>query len=180
MRWQDKTLELLKKEVDDDSLEICCSHYNGFYVESDEKDINYTIYESKELAKKSAIESLTELLEDIFDEKQLSKSIDISKCYKSNSINIIAEDIVFSNPELDVYDIIKKLNNNLLDTINEYSDPYIWINDQMKNKYLYIQIDFKKCAEMLIDKYGYVQELDSYYGHLEIELDNGSVAYPAG
>ena len=158
-------------------------YHEVVYVENNgEEPENYNIFKNIDTAKKFAIESLSELFEDTFDIKYMKKYLDLNPCYIVSEENRygIAEDICFSSNSLDVFEIMKELGNDLYDTIERYSEFYIYENDEIPKDKKIIKIDYKKCAEQSIKKYGYIRELDTYYSNREHVLPGGYVAYPCG
>lgn len=181
--WKNEAINALKQYFNTNDFEYEYDFYNGISVKYTGDDYNihdYVIFKNYETAKDAAIQSQTELLEDVYsdinDIDALKKYIDINKCYtlSDETIHIMAEDIISYSPNYDIFDIIKELKENPLKTLDEYSDIYIWHNEN----HSWFNIDYKKCAELSVEKFGLASVLDNYYGKNEYKLDGGFIAYP--
>jgi len=180
MDWKEKALKAAKKYYGTDDFEIDYEYYDGIAIKytGDDDIHDYIIFKDEESATEAAIESELELYEDIFDVKYMEKFIDVQDCYnlKPYMINIMAEDIIMYSPEYDIFKIIEELEENTFETLDKYSELYIWHNDE----HSVFNIDLKKCAEKTVEKYGRAGILDNYYSSNEDILPGGFYSYPRG
>jgi hypothetical protein len=180
-KWQDEALIALKQYFETNDFEFDYDYYDGFSVTytGDDSDIHdYIIFKDYESARESAIQLNKELFEDAFDVNQMKKFIDVDKCYNlsDQTIHIMAEDIITHMPKYDIFKIIEELKEDPFKTLEEYTELYIWHNDE----HSWFNIDYRKCAELAVDKYGLPHTLDNYYGKHEYKLVGGFIAYPRG
>ena len=180
-KWYNDALTSLKEYFQTEDFEIDYMYYDGILIEyiGDDSEIHdYIVFKDYESAKESAIQSETELFEDVFDVDHVKKYIDVDKCYTLSKryIHIMAEDIISSMPEYNIFDIINELKKDPFKALGNYSELYIWHNEE----HSVFNVNYKKCAELSIDKYGLPQVLDNYYGEREYKLVGGFYAYPRG
>ena len=180
-KWHDEAINSLKKYFYTDEFELDYWDGIGIGVEytGDNPDIHdYIIFKDIDSARKSAIESEAEFFEDSFDINHMKIFIDVDKCYNlsKQNVHIMAEDIITHFPNDNIFEIIKLLKEDPFKTLDEYSELSIWHNDD----HSWFNIDYKKCAEMTVDKYGLANTLDNYYGKYEYKLEGGFIAYPRG
>ena len=181
MEWKDDALKAVKDYYESDDFEYSYEYLNGIEFEyvGDDPDIhNYLVFKDKKSAYNAAIESEKELLDDVFDIKHMKKFIDVDDCYnlKPYMVNVMAEDIIMYNPDYDIFDIIEKLKDDPFKTLEEYSELYIWHNEE----HSVFDIDLYKCAKKIVDKYGVANILDNYYSYNEDVLPGGFYSYPRG
>jgi len=179
--WKDDAIKELKDYTNDDTLTYEYDYFDGITVTSEYHDKrDYSLFKNLEDAKSAAIESTEQLFEDVFDVKYLKKFIDVNDCFyfEDDDIYVVAEDIIMYNQKLDIFQLLKELKEDPIKAIESYDDLYVWYNDDMKEDQKALKIDYKKCAEKSVNKYGNAHTLDAYYGKKEIILPSGYVAYP--